>query len=207
MAKITSNASHESAKKALKSRKKQARQEAKLMLAIEEANRDLEKAQKKQSKAQAYLEAQRATLQSLEAKLVELHIHGLEPAIDISPSSAELDDQQEPSELESSVDRSDEQHLSSSDQQYQGEMTSLTEQILASPDVEHAMDVTNEESGELEPTIVLDEERTTEPESAPTVTTRGKATAGKAAAKRQPTSTKRSASRSPKTSQPSPRTE
>ena len=55
MAKKASDKPSASAEEALKRRKKQARQEAKLMMEIEEANKDLKKAQKKQSKAQARL--------------------------------------------------------------------------------------------------------------------------------------------------------
>src|SRR6266487_1523335 len=59
MAKTTSDKPSASAGEALKRRKKQAGQEAKLMLEIEAANKDLKKAQKRQSKAQAQLEAGR----------------------------------------------------------------------------------------------------------------------------------------------------
>ena len=61
-----------SAEKVLKRQKKQARREAKLMLEIEAAKKDLNKAQKKQSKAQARLEEQSTTLHTLEARLEEL---------------------------------------------------------------------------------------------------------------------------------------
>ena len=92
---------------ALKRRKKQARQEAKLMLEIGAANKDLKKAQKRQSKAQARLEARSTSLQTLEAKLAELRAQSLEPEIAAPPQSAELEHQQEPSELESSIGSSD----------------------------------------------------------------------------------------------------
>jgi hypothetical protein len=61
-----------SAEKVLKRQKKQARREAKLMLAIKAAKKDLEKAQKKQSKAQARLEERSTTLHILESRLEEL---------------------------------------------------------------------------------------------------------------------------------------
>ena len=57
-----------SAEKVLKRQKKQARREAKLMLEIEAAKKDLNKAQKKQSKAQARLEERSTTLHTLEAQ-------------------------------------------------------------------------------------------------------------------------------------------
>jgi DNA repair exonuclease SbcCD ATPase subunit len=68
----TSDEPSVSAEKVLKRQKKQARREAKLMLAIKAANKDLKKAQKKQSKAQARLEKRNASLQTLEARLEEL---------------------------------------------------------------------------------------------------------------------------------------
>jgi DNA repair exonuclease SbcCD ATPase subunit len=61
-----------SAEKVLKRQKKQARREAKLMLEIKAAKKDLNKAQKKQSKAQARLEERITTLHTLEAHLEEL---------------------------------------------------------------------------------------------------------------------------------------
>jgi len=61
-----------SAQKVLKRQKKQARREAKLMIEIEAAKKDLNKAQKKQSKAQARLEERSTTLHTLEGHLEEL---------------------------------------------------------------------------------------------------------------------------------------
>ena len=72
MAKTTSDKPSASAEEALKRQKKQARREAKLMLEIEEANKDLKKAQKKQSKAQARLEERSAYVHMLETRLEEL---------------------------------------------------------------------------------------------------------------------------------------
>jgi DNA repair exonuclease SbcCD ATPase subunit len=60
------------AEKVWKRQKKQARREAKLMLEIKAAKKDLNKAQKKQSKAQARLEERITTLHTLEAHLEEL---------------------------------------------------------------------------------------------------------------------------------------
>ncbi len=80
MAKTTSDKPSASAAEALKRQKKQARREAKLMLEIEEANKDLKKARKKQSKAQAQLEVRSTSLHTLEAKLAELRAPSLEPA-------------------------------------------------------------------------------------------------------------------------------
>jgi len=57
---------------ARKQRKKQAKQEAKLMLKVEQARKDVQKAQKKLTKAQANLEASNAQVQMLENKLTQL---------------------------------------------------------------------------------------------------------------------------------------
>lgn len=72
MATTASDEPSVSAEKVLKRQKKQARREAKLMLEIKAAKKDLNKAQKKQSKAQARLEERITTLHTLEAHLEEL---------------------------------------------------------------------------------------------------------------------------------------
>ena len=69
-----------SAQKGLKRQKKQARREAKLVLAIEAAKKDLKKAQKKQSKALARLEERSTTLHTLEARLEELRAQSTQAA-------------------------------------------------------------------------------------------------------------------------------
>ena len=61
-----------SAEKVLKQQKKQAKREAKLILEIEAAKKDLKKAQKKQSKVLARLEEKNTTLHTLEVRLEEL---------------------------------------------------------------------------------------------------------------------------------------
>jgi hypothetical protein len=76
-----------SAEKVLKRQKKQARREAKLMLAIEAAKKDLKKAQKKQSKALARLEARSTTLHTLEARLEELHAQSPQAVTGVVPTS------------------------------------------------------------------------------------------------------------------------
>jgi hypothetical protein len=55
-----------------KKRKKQAKREAKVMLEVEEAKGDVQKAEKKVAKAQALLEARTAHLRSLEESLSEI---------------------------------------------------------------------------------------------------------------------------------------
>ena len=88
------------AEEALNRQKKQARQEAKLMLEIEEAKKQLKNAQKKQSKAQALVEARSTYVLSLEARLTELRIPIAEPEIEMLPQSAEIEHQQEQAEAE-----------------------------------------------------------------------------------------------------------
>jgi len=202
MAKTVSDTSRESAKAALKRRRKKARREAKLMLEIEEANRDLKKAQKKQSKAQTRLEARSATLHTLEVELEGLRTQSEEPAVRATPLSAELESRQEPSDLESSMVRPDGQQLTSSDQQDQGEKTSLTDQIIAPSHEEEVMVVTNDEVTEgSEAAGVRDNETATATEPAQTLTTPRKASAPRTATTRKPTATKRPASRSQSTKQ------
>src|SRR5438876_327915 len=82
-----SDASSVSAEKVLKRQRKQARREAKLMLEIEAAKKDLKKAQKKQSKAQVRLEERNTTLHTLEARLEELRIQNRQAATDETSQS------------------------------------------------------------------------------------------------------------------------
>ena len=88
MATTASDEPSVSAEKVLKRQKKQARREAKLMLAIKTAKKDLKKAQKKQSKAQARLEERSTTLQTLEAHLEELRAQSPQAATDATSQSA-----------------------------------------------------------------------------------------------------------------------
>ena len=136
MAKKASDKPSAPAEEALKRQKKQARREAKLMLEIEEAKKQLKNAQKKQSMAQTLVEARSTSVQSLEARLTELRATTPEPEIETPPQSAEIERQQEQSELESGFASSHEPQLVSPDQEDQGEITSLTDQILASPQEE-----------------------------------------------------------------------
>jgi chromosome segregation ATPase len=70
-----------SAEKVLKRQKKQARREAKLMLAIKAAKKDLKK-------AQARLEERSTTLHTLEARLEELRAQSPQAATDATSQSA-----------------------------------------------------------------------------------------------------------------------
>jgi hypothetical protein len=237
MAKTASDANtpSASAEQALKRRKKQARREAKLMLEIEKAQKDLKQAQKQQSKAQARLEARSNSLHKLEASLAELRAQSLEPEIGTPPQSAELEQQQEPSELESSIGSSDGQQLASPDQEHQGESKAPTDQAISLPQVEDGIGnaSSSSETGtstsiDAQPTSPLVEEATpsevmvvtdevteraavqdietaTETDPAPTTTNTGKAPAQKAAAARKPAATKRPASQSKATKPPANR--
>ena len=113
MAKTASDKPTAPAEEALKRRKKQARQEAKLMLEIEAAKRDLKKAQKRQSKAQARLEERSTYVQTLEARLAELRAPGPEPEIAAPPRSAAAEHQQEQAELENGIGSSNGKQLAS----------------------------------------------------------------------------------------------
>jgi hypothetical protein len=224
-----------SAEQALKRQKKQARREAKLMLEIEAAKKGLKTAQKKQSKAQARLEARSTYLQKLEAQLEELRTPGPEPEIETPPQIAELEHQQEPSELESSIGSSDGQQLASPDKEHLGESTALTDQAISLPQVEDGIGnaSSSSETGtstsiDAQPTSPLVEEATpsevmvvtdevteraavqdietaTETDPAPTTTNTGKAPAQKTAAARKPATTKRPASQSTATKRPANR--
>jgi hypothetical protein len=193
MAKSASDKPTASADEVLKRRKKQARQEAKLMLEIEAAKKDLERAQKKQAKAQARLEARSTYVQTLEARLAELRAPGPEPEIAAPPQSAELVRQQEQSGLESSIVSSNGKQLASSET---GTSTSSDEEqkppFAEEATLSEVMTGTEEEA-------VPGNETATETEPAPTPTTPGKASTQKTAAARTSTTTKRSASRSQST--------
>jgi len=224
MAKTASDKPAAPAEEALKLQKKQARREAKLMLEIEEAKKQLKNAQKKQSKAQALVEARSTYAQSLEARLTELRAQSLEPEIETPPQSAEIEHQQEQSEMESGFASSHEQQLASPEQEDQGKITSLTDQIIASPQVEGGTGIASsssetgtstsmneeqtppfvEESTPSEIMVVTNEvtegvaaqenETAIKTEPAPTKTTPRKAPARKTAAARKPTTTRRPAS-------------
>jgi len=174
-----------SAEEPLKRRKKQAKQEAKLMLAIQEANKDLKRAQKKQAKAQALVEAQSAHVQTLEAHMAELRAPGPESAMVAPPQNAELEYKQEPSENGPS---------SSTD-------TELPLSTVEEATVSEVMVATNEVTEGPEAAAVQDDEIATTTEPAPTPTTTSKPPTHKTATTRTPTATKRPTSRSQSTRQ------
>ena len=186
MAKKASDKPSASAEEALKQRKKQARQEAKLMLEIEEANKDLKKAEKKQTKAQALVEAQSAHVQTLEAKMAELRTPGPEPEIVAPPQSAELEFQQGPSETGSSTSTDTEP------------APSIVEEVTVS----EVMVVTNEVTERSEAAVVQNDEIAAATEPAPTPTAQTKVPAPKTVAARKSTATKRPASPSTATKRP-----
>jgi predicted ribonuclease toxin of YeeF-YezG toxin-antitoxin module len=231
MATTTSDTPSVSAEETLKRQKKQARREAKLMRAIKEAKKDLKKAQKKQSKVQARLEERSTALHTLEALLAELRASSTQAASDATAQSATDEQQQEQSEMEGGIVPNDGKQLASPEQEHQDEMTSLTDQILASPHVEESRggdsfssETERSPSTDVEPTPLLGEEAlppevmvvikdATEGEAmqdneaaverAPAPTTPRKTSAHKTAAARTSTATKRPASRSQRTGKPS----
>jgi hypothetical protein len=81
-----------------KKRKKQAKQEAKLMLEIEETKVSIDKAEKKLAKAQAKLEARNAHLRTLETDLSEFRTTHEET--EVSAPDAGFDHQTGQPELE-----------------------------------------------------------------------------------------------------------
>jgi hypothetical protein len=191
MAKTTSDTPSASAEEALSRQKKQARREAKLMLEIEEANKDLKKAQKKQSKAQARLEERSAYVHTLETRLEELRAPSLEPAIVMPPDSAELERRQVPSETVGGFAYSDGYQQASP----QTEASTFTGKGQHDPVVEETTpSEANEVTEGSEVAGVQDIETATE--SPPTPTTPTKAPAQRRAATRKPTATKRPTSSS-----------
>jgi hypothetical protein len=189
LGKTTSDKPSTSAEEVLSRQKKQARREAKLMLEIESAKKNLKKAQKKQSKAQASLEARNTSLQTLEAKLAELGTRSLEPKSEMPLDSAELERQQVPSESEDSVAHSDGYQQASTltgaeKDDPVGEETTSSEANVATNEVTEGSEVAG----------VQDNETATGP--APTPTTPRKAPAQKTVATRKPTATKRPTSSS-----------
>jgi hypothetical protein len=171
LATTASDKSSVSAEEALKRQKKQARREARLMLAIEAAKKDLKKAQKQQSKAQGRLEEQSTALHTLEVRLEELRAPGPETAIETSPPIAELEQQPAHTEPESSSTRADEAVQALSDSEHHGTLSSLTAQILAAPPVEEGSRAASS-SSETEPSPA--------PEAAPTPLTDAEATSPEA---------------------------
>jgi Domain of unknown function (DUF5679) len=137
MAKTAKDKPSASAEEALQRQKRQARKEAKLMLAIEEANKDLKKAEQKIAKAQARKEARSAYLFTLEASLAEFRAQGPESKVDTPPQSTGFEYQQEQPEMESGMVGSNGNQLASSSSSNTGTPTSIGEE-QSSPLVEEA---------------------------------------------------------------------
>ena len=238
MAKTASNKNKPSATadEALQRQKKQARREAKLMLEIEEAKKDLQKAEKKFAKAQAGREARSTNLRTLEASLAELRAPDLESHVDTPPQSARVEHPQGQSELESDVVSSNGEQLASPEQEHQVETSPPTDQAISLPQVEGDIGIASS-SSETETSTSTDEELNSplleeatpleamvenkdmteaeavqDKETAPVsdtsqTTTPARADAQKTAAARKSTATRRSASRSRSTNQSTSDTE
>jgi hypothetical protein len=159
MAKSTGDKPSASAEEGLQRQKKQARKEAKLMLAIEEANKDLKKAEKKFAKAQTRREAQSANLRALEASLSELRAQGPESKVDTPPQSTGFEYQQEQPEMESGIVGSNGKQQALSDHEYQDEITDLTDLSSALPQAEEGTGISSS-SSETETSTSIEEEQT-----------------------------------------------
>ena len=144
---------------ALQRQKKQARKEAKLMLAIEEAKKDLKKAEKKIAKAETRKESRSAYLFTLEASLAELRAQSTESKVDTSPPGSGFEYQQEQPEMESGMVGSNGNQLASSDQEYQDEISALTGMADALPQAEESIGISSS-SSDTEPPASLEEELT-----------------------------------------------
>jgi Domain of unknown function (DUF5679) len=167
MAKTAKDKPSASAEEALQRQKRQARKEAKLMLAIEEANKDLKKAEQKIAKAQARKEARSAYLFTLEASLAELRAQGPESKVDTPPQSTGFEYQQEQPEMESGMVGSNGNQLASSDQEYQDEITERTDLVSASPQVEEGIGLSSSSSNTGTPTSIGEEQSSPFVEEAP----------------------------------------
>ncbi len=96
---------------AKKQRKKQDKREAKLMLEIEEARRNVQRAEQKFSKAQSNLEVSQSRLRELEEGLAQIrngHAEQPEPSVGTAPagqSHEQLEETRVPDQGESSEDK------------------------------------------------------------------------------------------------------
>ena len=167
MAKTARDKPTASAEEALQRQKKQARKEAKLMLAIEEAKKDLQQAEQKIAKAQTRKEARSAYLFTLEASLAELRAQSPESKVDTPPPGTGWEYQQEQPEMESGIGGSDGNQLASSDQEYQDEITALTDPASALPQVEEVIGISSSSSDTGTPSYVEEEQTSPLGEEAP----------------------------------------
>ncbi len=167
MAKTARDKPSASAEEALQRQKKQARKEAKLMLAIEEAKKDLKQAEQKIAKAQTRKEARSAYLFTLEASLAELRAQSPESKVDTPPPGTGWEYQQEQPEMESGIGGSDGNQLASSDQEYQDEITALTDPASALPQVEEVIGISSSSSDTGTPTSIEEEQTSPLGEEAP----------------------------------------
>src|SRR5215469_9403074 len=98
-----------------KLRKKQAKREAKTMLAVEKARGAMQRAEKKIAKAQARFEARTAHLRDLEAQLDELRTSSQESEVGVPDTGFDHQDGQP--ELENVVVSSNEHETSTSEEE------------------------------------------------------------------------------------------
>ena len=119
---------------AQKKRKKQAKREAKAMLAIEQAKVSIEKAEQKLTKAQTRVEARTARLRTREANLAE--IRSSHEVTEVSAPDSGLDQQQGQPEQTKESTNSNQSDPSTSDQKKQPDVLTPTDQETSTPSSE-----------------------------------------------------------------------
>lgn len=145
MAKTLSNeAATSSPNGTKKQRKKQARQEAKAMLKLEQAKKNEQKAAKKTTKAQAQLEAYRMRIHKIEARLVEIrNPHHDEPARDTQNASSH--DQEHQPAIAEALSSTSEQETSQGTSENHATMShSPDNEVTSSPEEEDHADTMRE---------------------------------------------------------------
>jgi hypothetical protein len=133
---------------AQKQRKKQAKREAKAMLAVERAKVVVEKAKQKLAKAQTRLEARSARLRTREANLAE--IRSSHEVTEVSAPDSGFDQKQGQPEQTEETTSSNQSGASASDQEKQPGVLTPTDQETSMP--------SSEEQTDLSPTASLPEE-------------------------------------------------
>ena len=117
-----------------KQRKKQARQEAKTMLKLEQAKKDEQKAEKRFAKAQAELEVRRTNTRNIEAKLAEGRNSQHKSEVDVSATGSDGQGEQPGTEESSQGDTDNSAHISTP-----------TNQVTSLPPAEGRTDIDPEE--------------------------------------------------------------
>jgi len=98
-----------------KQQKKQARQEAKAMLKLEQAKQDAQKAEQKAAKAQALLEARRTSVRKLEAKVAHTREPHQLPLLGLSDAGADSQSGQHDLNGHTDIDQEQQEQSSTDD--------------------------------------------------------------------------------------------